>query len=246
MEFKGKNVIVTGGLRGIGKSILLGFASEGANVIAFDLIDENLNETKIEVEKFKVSFDYFKVDVSNLSQVEKTVEEVIKKYENIDFLINNAGITKDNLLISMSEEEWDKVISVNLKGTFNCSKSVVKYMIKKRSGVIINISSVIGIMGNKGQANYAASKAGIIGLTKSLAKEVGSRNVRVNAIAPGFIETDMTKKLPEDVVKEYAKLIPLGRVGKPEDVANLCLFLSSNRASYITGQVIHCDGGMLM
>uniref|UniRef100_A0A7C3J5V0 3-oxoacyl-[acyl-carrier-protein] reductase n=1 Tax=candidate division WOR-3 bacterium TaxID=2052148 RepID=A0A7C3J5V0_UNCW3 len=246
MEFKGKNVIVTGGLRGIGKSILLGFASEGANVIAFDLIDENLNETKIEVEKFKVSFDYFKVDVSNLSQVEKTVEEVIKKYENIDFLINNAGITKDNLLISMSEEEWDKVISVNLKGTFNCSKSVVKYMIKKRSGVIINISSVIGIMGNKGQANYAASKAGIIGLTKSLAKEVGSRNVRVNAIAPGFIETDMTKKLPEDVVKEYAKLIPLGRMGKPEDVANLCLFLSSDKASYITGQVIHCDGGMLM
>ncbi|MDI6700007.1 MAG: 3-oxoacyl-[acyl-carrier-protein] reductase [bacterium] len=246
MEFKGKNVIVTGGLRGIGKSILLGFASKGANVIVFDLIDENLNETKSEVEKFGVSFDYFKVDVSNFSQVEKVVEEIIKKYEKIDFLVNNAGITKDNLLISMSEEEWDKVISVNLKGTFNCSKSVVKYMIKKRSGVIINISSVIGIMGNKGQANYAASKAGIIGLTKSLAKEVGSRNVRVNAIAPGFIETDMTKKLPEEVVKEYAKLIPLGRMGKPEDVANLCLFLSSDKASYITGQVIHCDGGMLM
>lgn len=246
MEFKGKNVIVTGGLRGIGKSISLSFASEGANVIVFDLIDENLQETKNEIEKFGVSFEYFKVDVSSFSKVEEAVEEVMKKYENVDFLINNAGITKDNLLISMSEEEWDKVISVNLKGTFNCSKSVVKYMIKKRKGVITNISSVIGIMGNKGQSNYAASKAGIIGFTKSLAKEVGSRNVRVNAIAPGFIETDMTKKLPEEVIKEYAKLIPLGRMGKPEDVANLCLFLSSEKASYITGQVIHCDGGMLM
>ncbi|MEJ5307277.1 MAG: 3-oxoacyl-[acyl-carrier-protein] reductase [candidate division WOR-3 bacterium] len=246
MEFKGKNVIVTGGLRGIGKSISLSFASEGANVIVFDLIDDNLNETKSEIEKFGVSFEYYKVDVSSFSRVEETVEEVIKKFENIDFLINNAGITKDNLLISMTEEEWDKVISVNLKGTFNCSKSVVKYMIKKRKGVITNISSVIGIMGNKGQSNYAASKAGIIGFTKSLAKEVGSRNVRVNAIAPGFIETDMTKKLPEEVIREYAKLIPLGRMGKPEDVANVCLFLSSEKASYITGQVIHCDGGMLM
>ncbi|MEO0289356.1 MAG: 3-oxoacyl-[acyl-carrier-protein] reductase [candidate division WOR-3 bacterium] len=246
MEFKGKNVIVTGGLRGIGKSISLSFASEGANVIVFDLIDDNLQETKNEIEKFGVSFEYFKVDVSSFSKVEQVVEDVIKKYENIDFLINNAGITKDNLLISMTEEEWDKVIAVNLKGTFNCSKSVVKYMIKKRKGVITNISSVIGIMGNKGQSNYAASKAGIIGFTKSLAKEVGSRNVRVNAIAPGFIETDMTKKLPEEVIKEYAKLIPLGRMGKPEDVASLCLFLSSEKASYITGQVIHCDGGMLM
>lgn len=246
MEFKGKNVIVTGGLRGIGKSISLSFASEGANVIVFDLIDDNLQEAKNDIEKFGVSFEYFKVDVSCFSKVEETVEEVIKKYENIDFLINNAGITKDNLLISMTEEEWDKVIAVNLKGTFNCSKSVVKYMIKKRKGVITNISSVIGIMGNKGQSNYSASKAGIIGFTKSLAKEVGSRNVRVNAIAPGFIETDMTKKLPEEIVKDYAKLIPLGRMGKPEDVANLCLFLSSEKASYITGQVIHCDGGMLM
>ncbi|MEO0234764.1 MAG: 3-oxoacyl-[acyl-carrier-protein] reductase [candidate division WOR-3 bacterium] len=246
MEFKGKNVIVTGGLRGIGKSISLSFASEGANVIVFDLIDDNLQEIKKEIEKFGVSFEYFKVDVSSFSMVEQVVEEVMKKYENIDFLINNAGITKDNLLISMTEEEWDKVIAVNLKGTFNCSKSVVKYMIKKRKGVITNISSVIGIMGNKGQSNYAASKAGIIGFTKSLAKEVGSRNVRVNAIAPGFIETDMTKKLPEEVIKEYAKLIPLGRMGIPEDVANLCLFLSSEKASYITGQVIHCDGGMLM
>ncbi|MEO0238018.1 MAG: 3-oxoacyl-[acyl-carrier-protein] reductase [candidate division WOR-3 bacterium] len=246
MEFKGKNVIVTGGLRGIGKSISLSFASEGANVIVFDLIDDNLQEMKKEIEKFGVSFEYFKVDVSSFSMVEQVVEEVMKKYENIDFLINNAGITKDNLLISMTEEEWDKVIAVNLKGTFNCSKSVVKYMIKKRKGVITNISSVIGIMGNKGQSNYAASKAGIIGFTKSLAKEVGSRNVRVNAIAPGFIETDMTKKLPEEVIKEYAKLIPLGRMGIPEDVANLCLFLSSEKASYITGQVIHCDGGMLM
>ncbi|MEO0282028.1 MAG: 3-oxoacyl-[acyl-carrier-protein] reductase [candidate division WOR-3 bacterium] len=246
MEFKGKNVIVTGGLRGIGKSISLSFASEGANVIVFDLIDDNLQEIKKEIEKFGVSFEYFKVDVSIFSMVEQVVEEVMKKYENIDFLINNAGITKDNLLISMTEEEWDKVIAVNLKGTFNCSKSVVKYMIKKRKGVITNISSVIGIMGNKGQSNYAASKAGIIGFTKSLAKEVGSRNIRVNAIAPGFIETDMTKKLPEEVIKEYAKLIPLGRMGIPEDVANLCLFLSSEKASYITGQVIHCDGGMLM
>lgn len=246
MEFKGKNVIVTGGIKGIGKSIALNFAKEGADIIIFDMIEEGKEELKGLAENYGVKFEYFKVDVSNYSEVEKVVDLLIEKYQKIDFLINNAGITKDNLLISMQENDWDKVISVNLKGTFNCSKNVVKYMIKKRYGSIVNISSVIGIMGNKGQSNYAASKAGIIGFTKSLAKEVGLRNIRVNAIAPGFIETDMTKVLPQEVINEYSRLIPMGRMGKPDDVANLSLFLCSERSSYITGQVIHCDGGMLM
>jgi len=243
---KGSNIIVTGGLKGIGRDIVLAYAKHEVNLFVFDLFEDGKDELAGEVTSLGSGFSFYKVDVSDFKSVEEAIDGIVLKQGSLDILINNAGITKDNLLIGMTEEEWDKVISVNLKGTFNCSKAAVKYMIRKRTGVIINISSVIGIMGNKGQCNYAASKAGIIGFTKSLAKEVGGRNVRVNAIAPGFIETEMTKKLPQNVIDDYSKLIPLGRMGKPTDVANICLFLSSDMADYITGQVLHIDGGMLM
>ena len=243
---KGSNIIVTGGLKGIGRDIVLAYAKHEVNIFVFDLFEEGKEELGGEVSSLGSRFFFNKVNVSDFKSVEETIDKIALEHGTLDILINNAGITKDNLLIGMTEEEWDKVISVNLKGTFNCSKATVKYMIRKRTGVIINISSVIGIMGNKGQCNYAASKAGIIGFTKSLAKEVGGRNVRVNAIAPGFIETEMTKKLPQNVIDDYSKLIPLGRMGKPADVANICLFLSSDMADYITGQVLHIDGGMLM
>ena len=242
-----KNALVTGGLRGIGHAIGLEYARNGFDIILWDVMDEGKDESIDLLKKAGAGEVFFnKVNVADLAQVSSAIDEIISKQGKLDVLINNAGITKDNLLISMTEDEFDRVISVNLKGTFNCSKSAVKHMIKRRSGSIINISSVIGIMGNKGQSNYAASKAGIIGFTKSLAKEVGSRNVTVNAVAPGFIETEMTKKLPPEVIAEYAKLIPLGRMGSVEDVAKVCFFLSSENANYITGQVIHCDGGMLM
>lgn len=242
-----KNVLVTGGLRGIGHAIALEYAKNGFDIILWDVAEDGKDEATDSLKKAGAGdVSFLKVNVADLSQVSAAIDEIISKQGHLDVLINNAGITKDNLLISMTEEEFDRVISVNLKGTFNCSKAAVRYMIKSRSGSIINISSVIGIMGNKGQSNYAASKAGIIGFTKSLAKEVGSRGVRVNAVAPGFIETEMTKKLPAEVIAEYAKLIPLGRMGSTEDVAKVCFFLSSDGAAYITGQVIHCDGGMLM
>lgn len=239
----GKTVLVTGGVRGIGKSIVLAFAQYKARMIIWDVNDTGFDELKAEVEKMGSKAEFAKVNVAVLNEVEA---EMDKYGKDIDVLINNAGITRDNLLMGMSEAEWDSVIAVNLKGTFNCSKSVIKYMIRKRAGSIVNIASVIGLMGNKGQCNYSASKAGIIGLTKSLAKEVGQRNVRVNAVAPGFIETEMTASLKEEVIEEYKKLIPLKRMGTPSDVANLCLFLASEYASYITGQVIQVDGGMLM
>jgi len=240
------NILITGGTRGIGKSIAEKFAEYKANIIIFDIIDTGFDEVKKTIEEKNSNVEFYKVDVSNYKNVKETMDIVLDKYGSIDVLVNNAGITKDNLLMGMSEDEWDKVIAVNLKGTFNCSQTLIKSMIKKRKGIIINIASVIGLMGNKGQANYAASKAGIIGLTKSLAKEVGQRNVRVNAIAPGFIKTEMTEKLPEEIIKEYSKIIPLKRMGLPEDIANTCIFLASNYSSYITGQVIQVDGGMLM
>ncbi len=243
---KNKTIIVTGGTRGIGRAIAEAFANYEANIIIFDIMDTGFEDVKKAIEEKGSKAKFYKVDVSNFQNVEQTIEEVIKEYSQVDVLVNNAGITKDNLLMGMTEEDWDKVIAVNLKGTFNCSKALIKYMIRKRNGSIINIASVIGLMGNKGQCNYAASKAGIIGFTKSLAKEVGQRNVRVNAIAPGFIETEMTKKLPEEVIEDYKKIIPLKRMGQPVDVANLCLFLASEYSSYITGQVIQVDGGMLM
>lgn len=243
---KGNIVIVTGGLQGIGREISLAYSMHESAIHVFDLFENGVEELRKEIEERGSRFFFHKVNVSDFKAVEDAIDSVAKESGAIDILVNNAGITKDNLLIGMTEDEWDRVISVNLKGTFNCSKAAVKYMIRKRSGVIINISSVIGIMGNKGQCNYAASKAGIIGFTKSLAKEVGGRNVRVNAIAPGFIETEMTKKLPQNVIDDYSKLIPMGRMGKPKDVADICLFLSSDMAGYITGQVLHIDGGMLM
>lgn len=238
-----KTVLVTGGVRGIGKSIVMGFAEHKANIIVWDVNDAGFDDLKKEVEAKSSTVTFTKVNVSDFSEVESEMDKIGKE---LDILINNAGITRDNLLIGMSEAEWDSVIAVNLKGTYNCSKHAVKHMIRNRAGSIINIASVIGLMGNKGQCNYAASKAGIIGFTKSLAKEVGQRGVRVNAIAPGFIETEMTAQLKEEIIEEYKKLIPLKRMGTPQDVANLCLFLASEYASYITGQVIQVDGGMLM
>ena len=242
---KGLNILVTGGVRGIGKAISLAFSKYESNIYIWDINADGFDELKSAIENNGSKVFFSKVNIADFTQVENAVNEILES-NNIDIVINNAGITKDNLLMGMKEDEWDSVIMVNLKGTFNVSKHIIRSMIKKRSECIINIASVIGLMGNKGQANYAASKAGIIGFTKSLAKEVGSRNIRVNAIAPGFIETEMTMKLSEDVIKEYSKMIPLKRMGKADDVADLCIFLASDMAKYITGQVINCDGGMLM
>lgn len=244
MRLKDKIAIVTGGSRGIGKAIAEKFLSEGAKVIITDIIDEG--EKFVSEAKSKgLELSFYKCDVSDFKEVEKTIEEIYKTFGKIDILVNNAGITKDKIILMMSEEEFDKVINVNLKGTFNFTKCVLKYMSKAKYGKIINISSIIGLMGNAGQSNYAASKAGIIGLTKSVAKEFGKRNICVNAVAPGFIKTPMTEQLPDNVKEEYFKVIPLGRFGEVEDVANLVLFLASDESSYITGQVIQVDGGLL-
>ncbi len=246
MISENNHILITGGNRGIGKAICLAFARYKTHIHIWDINDNGFKELKNEIEALGSSAYFSKLNVASYSEVEKGTETLLEQAGSIDTVINNAGITRDNLLMGMKEDEWDSVISVNLKGTFNVSKHIIKSMIRKRNGTIINIASVIGLMGNKGQANYAASKAGIIGFTKSLAKEVGSRNVRVNAIAPGFIETEMTRKLPEEVIKNYAKLIPLNRMGQPSEIADLCLFLASDMAKYITGQVINVDGGMLM
>ena len=198
-----------------------------------------------EISGFNIVCKGYNADVTNAQQVETIINEIAKDFGKIDILVNNAGITRDNLLIRMKEEDWDKVINVNLKSVFVMSKAIQPFMIHQRSGTIINISSVVGIAGNAGQTNYSASKAGIIGFTKSLAKEIGSRNIRCNAIAPGFVETEMTKQLPEEVIKQYTQIIPLKRPAKPEDIANAAVFLASDMSSYITGQVIHVCGGML-
>lgn len=240
------HILITGGVRGIGRAIALGFAEHRVNIHIWDINDNGYDSLEKEIKDKGASSTFAKVNVAAFSEVENAAQMLLERAGCIDTVINNAGITRDNLLMGMKEEDWDNVIGVNLKGTYNVCKHLIKTMIRQRSGSIINIASVIGIMGNKGQANYAASKAGIIGFTKSLAKEVGSRNVRVNAIAPGFIETEMTNQLPEDVINAYAKLIPLGKMGQPEDVADLCVFLASDMSHYITGQVINVDGGMLM
>uniref|UniRef100_A0A7C4TBR3 3-oxoacyl-[acyl-carrier-protein] reductase n=1 Tax=candidate division WOR-3 bacterium TaxID=2052148 RepID=A0A7C4TBR3_UNCW3 len=235
--------LITGGATGIGAAISKKFAENGAKVVIGD-IDE-----KTGVEKTKEigeNAHFYLLNVSDEDSVNRVVDEIVKTYKKIDILINNAGITNDRLVLRMTKEDWMRVIEVNLTGTFLVTRAVSKYMIKERYGRIINISSVIGLIGNAGQANYAASKAGIIGFTKSCAKEFASRNITVNAIAPGFIETRMTEVLPENVKEAYLKLIPLGRFGKPDDVAELALFLASDRAGYITGQVIALDGGMVM
>ena len=246
MILKDRVALITGGARGIGREMALLFAREGADVSICDINDESIQATVKEIESTGVRALGLKVDVTNSVQVEEMAGKVLDKFSKIDILINNAGITRDNLLLRMKEEDWDAVLDVNLKGTFNCTKAVSKAMIKERRGKIVNIASIIGIIGNAGQANYAASKGGIISFTKSIAKELASRNINVNAIAPGFIKTDMTAKLSEELQNAMLKMIPLGRLGDPLDVAKLALFLASDNSGYITGEVIKVDGGMVM
>lgn len=242
-----KVAFITGSTRGIGKQIAITLAKNGYDVVInYRNENEDLINTKKEIEAQHVKCLAVQGDIANFEDCERMIKEAIDKFGKIDVLVNNAGITKDMLLMRMKKEDFEQVIDVNLIGTFNMTKNAIAYMMKARSGRIINLSSVVGIVGNAGQTNYAASKAGIIGFTKSLAKEVASRNILVNAIAPGFIETDMTGVLKEDVKEEIAKSIPLKRMGTVEDVANLVKFLASEESSYITGQVIHVDGGMVM
>lgn len=241
----GKNALITGGSRGIGKAIAIAFAREGANVAFTDIRrDEIMEETENELRALGIKATGYASDASSFEDSERVVDEVASEFGRIDVLINNAGITRDNLLMRMTEADWDLVIKVNLKSVFNLTKAVQKYMLKQRFGSIVNMSSVVGVSGNAGQSNYSASKAGLIGFTKSIAQELGSRNIRCNAIAPGFIETDMTAKLPEDVRKAWAEQIPLRRGGKPEDVARACVFFASDLSEYITGQVLNVCGGM--
>jgi 3-oxoacyl-[acyl-carrier protein] reductase len=241
-----KNIIITGGSRGIGRGIALVLAKHGAN-IAFTYsssVDSAISLTE-EISALNVKCKGYQSNAANFEDSQKLVDQILLDFDNIDVLINNAGITKDNLLMRMTEEDFDKVIDVNLKSVFNMVKAVQRTFLKNKAGSIVNISSIVGVKGNAGQANYAASKAGIIGFSKSIALELGSRNIRSNVIAPGFIQTEMTEKLNQDVVNQWISGIPLKRGGTTEDVANLCLFLSSDLSSFITGQVINVDGGML-
>lgn len=242
----GKTVIITGASRGIGRGIALVLASHGANIaFTYSQSVDSANKLVCEITDLGVVCKAYKSNAASFNESQILVENILKDFETFDVLINNAGITKDNLLLRMSENDFDKVIEVNLKSVFNMVKATQKIFLKKRSGSIINISSIVGVKGNAGQSNYAASKAGIIGFSKSIALELGSRNVRSNVVAPGFIETEMTSKLNQDIVDNWIQGIPLKRGGKPEDVANLCLFLSSDLSTFITGQVINVDGGML-
>ena len=242
---EGKTALITGAGRGIGKSIALKFAEAGANVAFTDLEEnEQMKEVEKAIAEYGVTGKGYASDASDFEDTQNVVQKILKDFGQIDILVNNAGITQDTLLMRMTEDQWNKVISVNLNSVFNFTKAVQRAMLKQRSGAIINMSSVVGVSGNAGQANYSASKAGIIGFTKSVAKELGSRNITCNAIAPGFIITEMTGKLPEDVKKTWEEQIPLKRGGKPEDVANTAIFLASDLANYVTGQVIHVCGGM--
>ena len=238
--------MVTGAAQGIGKAIALALAKEGANIVIVDINLEGAKATAREIESLGRETLVFEVDVSKADQVNEMVKKVLDSFKRIDILINNAGITRDALIVRMDESDWDKVMEINLKGAFNCSKAVVKGMMKQRSGKVVSIASVIGLVGNAGQSNYAASKAGIIGLAKSLAKELAPRGINVNAIAPGFIKTEMTERLSQEVRAEMRKTIPLAKFGEVEDVAKVVLFLVSDAAGYITGQVINVDGGMIM
>lgn len=242
---QGKVALITGGSRGIGEAIVMKFAQEGANVVfTYASSEDKAKAVADSAEALGVKAIAIKSDASDYNQAEALVNEVIAQFGKIDILINNAGITRDNLMLRMTEEQWDDIIRVNLKSVFNLTKHVLKPMMKQKSGAIINMSSVVGIFGNAGQANYAASKAGIIGFSKSIAKEVGSRNIRCNTIAPGFIETDMTHTLTEDQKKTYTDNIPLKRLGSGEDIANACVYLGSDLATYVTGQVLSICGGL--
>ena len=243
---QGKTAIITGASRGIGRGIALVYASHGANVaFTFSSSIDAANRLENELNALGIKAKGYQSNAASFNEAQKLAEDVVKEFGSIDILINNAGITKDNLLMRISEEDFDKVIEVNLKSVFNMTKAVQRTMLKQRKGSIINMSSVVGVKGNAGQTNYAASKAGIIGFSKSVALELGSRNIRSNVIAPGFIETEMTAKLNEDTIKEWRAGIPLKRGGTPEDVANACVFLGSDLSNYVTGQTINVDGGML-
>jgi 3-oxoacyl-[acyl-carrier protein] reductase len=242
---EGKTAVITGAARGIGKAIAIKFAKEGANIAFTDLvIDENVKATESELKSFGVKVKGYASNAANFDDTHKVVGEIVKDFGCIDILVNNAGITRDGLILRMSEQQWDMVINVNLKSAFNFIHAVTPIMMKQKSGSIINMSSVVGVSGNAGQANYSASKAGLIGLAKSIAAELGSRGIRANAVAPGFIISDMTAQLSDEVRDSWIEGIPLRRGGTPEDVANVCTFLASDLSSYVSGQVIHCDGGM--
>lgn len=244
---EGKVALVTGAARGIGKALAIRFAKEGANVAFTDLvIDENAEQTKKEIEALGVKCEAYASDASNFEETEKIVNKIKEDFGRIDILVNNAGITKDGLMLRMTEQQWDLVLKINLKSAFNFIHAVLPIMLRQKGGSIINMASVVGVHGNAGQANYAASKAGMIALAKSVAQEVGSRGIRANAIAPGFIETAMTAALPEEIRKEWAAKIPLRRGGTPEDIADVATFLASDMSGYVTGQVIQVDGGMNM
>lgn len=243
---QGKNAIITGASRGIGKGIATVFAAHGANVaFTYSSSEEAARDLEKELENLGVKAKGYKSNAASFEEAQTLIDQVNNDFESIDILVNNAGITKDNLLMRMTEEDFDKVIEVNLKSVFNMTKAVQRTMLKQRKGSIINMSSVVGVKGNAGQANYAASKAGMIGFSKSMALELGSRNIRTNVIAPGFIETEMTAKLDEKTVDGWREAIPLKRGGTPEDIANACVFLGSDLSSYVTGQVLNVDGGML-
>lgn len=246
MELLGKVSVVTGGVQGIGRAIALSLAKRGSDVVVLDMKDEGSAELLSEIRSLGRTSLFVKANVAILSDVEAAAKSILNSLEKIDILVNNAGITRDALLVRMEEENWDRVMEVNLKGTFNCTRVFLKEMLKRRYGRIINVSSVVGIMGNAGQSNYAASKAGVIGFAKSVAKEVASRGITVNVVAPGFIDTAMTQILSAEAKASFMSSVPLGRMGTPEDVANAVAFLASDSASYITGQTIHVDGGMLM
>ncbi|MBR5271636.1 MAG: 3-oxoacyl-[Clostridia bacterium] len=244
---KGKTAIITGSGRGIGKAIALKLASLGANIVVNDIPSStDADATSEEIKNMGVESIVVKGDVRNIDDVNELIKATMDKFGKIDIFVNNAGITRDGLMLRMSEEDWDMVMDINLKGAFNCIKTVARPMMKQRSGSIINITSIVGVMGNAGQANYVASKAGLIGLTKTTAKEFASRGIRCNAVAPGFIQSAMTDVLPDDVKQKYFDSIPLGKFGQTEDIANVVAFLASDMSAYVTGQTINVDGGLVM
>jgi 3-oxoacyl-[acyl-carrier protein] reductase len=246
ISLEGKAAIITGSGRGIGAEIAKTFAKLGASVVVSDVMEENVNEVVDEINNSGGKAVGIECDVTKASDVDAMVEKCTKEFGSLDIMVNNAGITKDTLCMKMSEEQWDAVINVNLKGVFLCGKAAYKVMMKQKSGCIINMASIVGIIGNVGQTNYSATKGGVIAMTKTWAKEFSKRNVRVNAIAPGFIRTEMTDKMPDDIKEKFKQNIPLARLGETEDIANAASFLASQAASYITGQVLVVDGGMVM